>query len=456
MPDYSGYLSSYSEEGGSGKVCGLGPAVIGGIIIAAVILIGGGVGVAVVVSGGSDDDGGARVDNTRGNQVTSPATVPTCPEIDNAVYNLTMDELVPGVEIFVECEDGFASRAENMSTVECTSYGEWSENVECEIVCGDPPKINNGKIVNETENVFVGDVVEYRCDDGHFAHGNNSEELATECGVDGNYTLETNDLAVCAVISCRRPAGITGANYSEQLRDEYIEGHTIGFSCTEGFIPAPPSGQIECGKNGWMWEGVCNRFCEIPTVADATSTVNSIMLPPIHGTRVDYQCNSGYLPDTIQSAVCGELRDGQIDVSSIECHKDQYTFKITSKKGNFDQARKECIQMGGDLITTNMKPQGQKYNTKIRSLVRSHGYTLWVGITDRDEEEKWKFVTDNSDFEPNGGNTLFRWDDGEPNNHDNSQDCGCISFGSMTVTDFTLDDKNCEFSFSGLCELKNF
>ena len=41
---------------------------------------------------------------------------------------------------------------------------------------------------------------------------------------------------------------------------------------------------------------------------------------------------------------------------------DQYTFNITSKKCSFDQCRYECKQMGGDLITTSMKPQGIRYH----------------------------------------------------------------------------------------------
>ena len=50
------------------------------------------------------------------------------------------------------------------------------------------------------KNIFVGDIVEYKCNDGHFAYGENSDKLATECLGDGSYTLQTKNLAECPKI----------------------------------------------------------------------------------------------------------------------------------------------------------------------------------------------------------------------------------------------------------------
>ena len=38
----------------------------------------------------------------------------------------------------------------------------------------------------------------------------------------------------------------------------------------------------------------------------------------------------------------------------------EYEFQITPKAGTFDNVREQCHFMGGDLITTNMLPQGEK------------------------------------------------------------------------------------------------
>ena len=40
----------------------------------------------------------------------------------------------------------------------------------------------------------------------------------------------------------------------------------------------------------------------------------------------------------------------------------EYEFRLTPRSSNFDTARHQCVQMGGDLITVNMGPQGQKYH----------------------------------------------------------------------------------------------
>merc|ERR1712183_1147794 len=108
----------------------------------------------------------------------------------------------------------------------------------------------------------------------------------------------------------------------------------------------------------------------------------------------------------------------------------EYQFTITSKKGTFDEVRNECIMLHGDLITINLGPKGQRYHERILSLVRSRRQSLWVGITDRDREYNWKFITDNTDFDGNNKLNLFQWAKGEPNNKGN-QDCAKVSFGFL-------------------------
>ena len=90
---------------------------------------------------------------------------------------------------------------------------------------------------------------------------------------------------------------------------------------------------------------------------------------------------------------------------------------------------------------------------RIRSLVESFGKDLWVGFTDRDSEQKWTFVTNNEEFDPNEGNTLFQWEDGEPNDSLGSQDCARIWYKNGYLS---LDDYHCWINFFGLCEIKNF
>ena len=58
----------------------------------------------------------------------------------------------------------------------------------------------------------------------------------------------------------------------------------------------------------------------ISPVENATPTVDgSRAVPPIeHGTKVNYECNSGYSSKTKLMAVC---TSGVLDVSNLECHQ---------------------------------------------------------------------------------------------------------------------------------------
>ena len=92
---------------------------------------------------------------------------------------------------------------------------------------------------------------------------------------------------------------------------------------------------------------------------------------------------------------------------------------------------------------------------EIRSIIKNQGHTVWVGIDDRNKEGKWKYVTDDVEFAPTEGNTLFQWAPGEPDDKDKSQDCGCIQFGVDFLADFALDE-NYRTSILVCAKLKTF
>ena len=45
-----------------------------------------------------------------------------------------------------------------------------------------------------------GTILNYTCNQGHFAHGVNFDKLSTECLKSGNYSLSNESLATCAPI----------------------------------------------------------------------------------------------------------------------------------------------------------------------------------------------------------------------------------------------------------------
>ena len=40
----------------------------------------------------------------------------------------------------------------------------------------------------------------------------------------------------------------------------------------------------------------------------------------------------------------------------------KYEFRITPEEGNFNYARQQCFNMGGDLIQVNLGPEGKAYH----------------------------------------------------------------------------------------------
>lgn len=60
--------------------------------------------------------------------------------------------------------------------------------------------IDNGNVINKIDNVVVGHTVNYQCNEGHFAYGDNSDQLSTTCLNNRTYSLEQEDLATCSKI----------------------------------------------------------------------------------------------------------------------------------------------------------------------------------------------------------------------------------------------------------------
>ena len=82
-------------------------------------------------------------------------------------------------------------------------------------------------------------------------------------------------------------------------------------------------------------------------------------------------------------------------------------------------------------------------------MVRTHNENIWVGLTDRDTEGIWRFVTDNTFYEQLKENHLFPWATGEPNNREGNKHCACVQHATND-----LDDNFCSKEFHGLCEIK--
>jgi len=175
--------------------------------------------------------------------------------------------------------------------------------------------------------------------------------------------------------------------------------------------------------------GTDNQVCAtVPTVPGTTVTVNGTR-PPAKGTRIDYECEEGYLqsgyPDTKQSVVCGEKIEGQIVVDGISCQLDCFELKIPSYLFEEHNAEKWCEnKFDGVLLQNTLKYRSRRYHDQIRSMIGKESPGAWVGIrkklgfakekehyvfTHDEKQASLKDLGDESEFEPD--EVAFRWSD---------------------------------------------
>jgi len=283
------------------------------------------------------------------------------------------------------------------------------------------------------------------------------------CGADGSMaTLASQNIKCnekCTVPSINNTKSTVNGLESVPSVDH---GTQVDFHCEKGFVPTTTQ-SVFCGSIVPGQVDVSNikcnrRECTPPVLSGGSYTFKSRSSDHgdgsvVYNDVITYTCDVTHTMDasvTSPDLVCGA--DGSMATlasQNIKCNEnDVYEFRITSKSLKFSEARKECQRLGGDLITVSMGPQGEKYHKQIRQMVDSKTNGVWVGITDSDQEGVWKFVTDKTVFDPNKGNTLYRWGAGEPNNMDGSQNCGCVRYKKL------LDDEFCEREKRGLCEIK--
>ena len=123
---------------------------------------------------------------------------------------------------------------------------------------------------------------------------------------------------------------------------------------------------------------------------------------------------------------------------------------LSRKTKNFDSANRECgrLTRNGRLF----EPKSQLQNELVLTLVkdRQQKHKAWVGITDREFEGKFKYVSSGKDV------FFENWAEGEPNNHLNHQyGQDCVNFWPSWMEDEKQgqwDDESCNAKLHFICE----
>jgi len=176
------------------------------------------------------------------------------------------------------------------------------------------------------------------------------------------------------------------------------------------------------------------------------------------GTNITFKCKSGYeLPqgNEIEEYICGENGTWNSPHLDPRCLTVKYEFKITPTKETFDNARILCKSIQGDLITTNLKHEGDKYHDAISNTLRFAGPRgrIWVGVTDRGgPQESWRYVTDNSTFVID--ETQYSWVGRNHERHSNGSQHCVTMHPAPAGRKGILGKQDCSTMQRGLCEIK--
>jgi len=176
------------------------------------------------------------------------------------------------------------------------------------------------------------------------------------------------------------------------------------------------------------------------------------------GTNITFKCKSGYeLPHgkEIEEHICGENGTWSSPYLNPRCLMVKYHFEITQIKETFDNARKWCKFIQGDLITTNLKHEGNKYHDEVLKISKRGGPEgrFWVGVTDRGgPQESWRYVTDNSTFVID--ETQYSWVGRNHERHSNGSQHCVTMHPAPAGRKGILGKQDCSTMQRGLCEIK--
>ncbi|XP_038629988.1 CD209 antigen-like protein E [Scyliorhinus canicula] len=120
-------------------------------------------------------------------------------------------------------------------------------------------------------------------------------------------------------------------------------------------------------------------------------------------------------------------------------HQNPKCYKLSTEKRDWNNSKQECEFQNSHLVIINT-PEEQ--NSIVR-FIKEKKDDYWIGLTDRAEEDKWKWVD---------GSTVssFDWIEGQPDDS-NNEDCATISERTSPDT-FGWNDDSCGRPHSFICE----
>ncbi|XP_067877338.1 hepatic lectin-like isoform X2 [Heterodontus francisci] len=127
---------------------------------------------------------------------------------------------------------------------------------------------------------------------------------------------------------------------------------------------------------------------------------------------------------------------------NIQCprnwiHFNESCYYFSTKADTWKNSKLYCTLRESNLLVINTAEE-QYFLT-----LESENKRFWIGLHDQENEHVWQWV-DGTDYE----RTLTFWNEGEPNNAGNTEDCVHTDDGGK------WNDNSCSAKFLWICELK--
>ncbi|KAB0390252.1 hypothetical protein E2I00_013645, partial [Balaenoptera physalus] len=209
------------------------------------------------------------------------------------------------------CKKGYVLKGSHL--IRCEANNKWHPSPPiCELnSCIGLPDIphavwnRRGYELSNQEVFAVGTALKYQCKHGYRPIPD--EPLTVTCQENFTWTPSEG----CERVCCPTPELETVRNTSERTdfpdRCEYAYGHSVSYTCDEGYYPVSPDGMSSCQADGtWKPEmPACKQaMCLKPEIENGTLSVDKEKY--VASENVTVQCDSGFSLFGPQDITCSE------------------------------------------------------------------------------------------------------------------------------------------------------
>ncbi|KAK3582967.1 hypothetical protein CHS0354_027082 [Potamilus streckersoni] len=204
---------------------------------------------------------------------------------------------------------------------------------------------------------------------------------------------------------------------------------------------SPKDGRWNDASCSVKYPYVCQREVSVPTTSPQskiTATLTTIATTKeekVAPTTTVMTNNSvTTLPTTTMAwdSRCGYLWE----TSAFE----EFCYQINEFQATWNDARMQCQQDGGDLLSITSQSEQSYIAGRLRSKMSQ---VYWIGANDHGTEGGWGWSNGDPYF-------YFNWAKGEPNNYENGEDCGSII--AELEESYKWNDMPCNNTFGYICK----